>query len=547
MFKKVYILCFTISLLFSNLVFWNTTTNKEFLLTTINNLEINLNNLKNEKNSSINTYVSNISNNYEKTFNDLWYDLKVINWLVQLWKIDNDFRINLVSEANSLINEINTKIITEINSLLNIKTLINSKINISDIEKQTFLTGISGVDNNYNDLKSIFNTKNNTLTTKYNTLFNNFKNSITQIVSSNQNTIKLFDDVIKKYNNILLKSNDFENKYIQFNDKYILYSWELKNFSNDKQRQYVELLNIELLKIKVANFNANKSLEKYDLEINRLINILVENFKNSLYFLIEEDYWIIYWENNILWIKTNLLNYKNKYFNIDWDIRATDILSNSWIVINQINDLSKNLNEIDLKITNLLNNNSTNLDNIKTVHENKIIDFYNKNYEIYKNDLFLKLKEKIDILNIENKSIIQSVDIIDLRYSLFKDKIKNITNQATLKKEIEEFKSEMKRYDYLNNNYLNNKINSINFWLEIMLLNIELTKKEYIKLKNKNKNVFYNSFVNQSKKENFDINNLISLNNKLNQILDLKIKVSTKFLFLNFKLEILTFLQDYIK
>jgi len=64
----------------------------------------------------------------------------------------------------------------------------------------------------------------------------------------------------------------------------------LATFSEEKQKYYVDTLKNELEKIRDVNIEANKNLENYKVDINRLIDILVENFANSLKNKIGDSY-----------------------------------------------------------------------------------------------------------------------------------------------------------------------------------------------------------------------------------------------------------------
>jgi len=64
----------------------------------------------------------------------------------------------------------------------------------------------------------------------------------------------------------------------------------LTTFSEEKQKYYVDTLKNELEKIRDVNIEANKNLENYKVDINRLIDILVENFANSLKNKIDNSY-----------------------------------------------------------------------------------------------------------------------------------------------------------------------------------------------------------------------------------------------------------------
>jgi len=57
-----------------------------------------------------------------------------------------------------------------------------------------------------------------------------------------------------------------------------------------------------------------------------------------------------------------------------------------------------------------------------------MIRFYNTNNSKYSDDVLLKLKEKLEIIAMENRNILLAADSIDIRYKLFSDSIENSRN-----------------------------------------------------------------------------------------------------------------------
>jgi len=91
-----------------------------------------------------------------------------------------------------------------------------------------------------------------------------------------------------------------------------------------------------------------------------------------------------------------------------------------------------------------------------------MIRFYNENYQGYREDLLLKLKEKLNIIALEAKNVILAADTIDLRFSLLNDKISKSNDINYINEQIANFKKDVAKYSYLNNSALNLKLSNLN-------------------------------------------------------------------------------------
>jgi hypothetical protein len=111
-----------------------------------------------------------------------------------------------------------------------------------------------------------------------------------------------------------------------------------------------------------------------------------------------------------------------------------------------------------------------------------MVKFYNANYNGYREDLLLKLKEKLNIVSLESKNIIVAVDSIDLRYGLLKDKITVSNDINFIYSQIAGFKQDVAKYSYLNSDIVNKKISQIDINLNIFAVKKDLAQTKYKKM-----------------------------------------------------------------
>lgn len=545
--KKIFLVFITLSIfLFSQV----NADNKSDLISRINTLESNLNSLKTNSISSLEWKVQELLDNYNNAFINLWYDEKKVSYLFSLWKITSNFKDDLVKELSDLKWEILSKINLELSSLLSIKDDINFKYQtISDNEKAIFDLKLDSISSNYNSLRDTFSQKEVLLNSKYTSSLDNYIENIKKLYLENTSDLDLVSNFNTKYEELYSLFLDFEKNYNSFKSTFLSYAWDLTIFSETKQKEYVASLRESLEKIRDLNFESNKSLEKHKLDINRFIDILVENFENSLFLKIVDSYWVIYsWEDlNNLMIRFESV--KNRYFDNDWKIKAKVVIENKW-AIEELDFLKEKINEINIKIKYLIweNDNSNTIENIKIRLENEMIRFYNSTYTKYKEDLMLKLKEKLDIRALESKNILLASDTISLRFSLLSDKINKLNDLHTINKEIANFKKDIAKYSYLNSESLNKKIKNIERNLEIFVIEKEIAEIKYKKFsQNREKykeqlQKFFSLF--KSKYSSNYEEKLNSLIRKIDTLLQENNKDKKRHMLLVLKLETLKFLQD---
>lgn len=521
--------------------------NKTDLLSEITTLETNLVSLKSNSINDLDSKISVLMSNYDNVFINLTYDSKTVDYLVSLWKINSNFKQDLLLELSTLKNEILSKINIEISSLNTVKDDVNYKYTtISDNEKTNIESRINNINNNYKNLGDTFVWKINLLNSKYTTNLENYTNNLKSVVESNKITIDLIKDFASKYEILYTLNAEFEKNHNSFKETYLSYAWDLTLFSENKQKEYVETLKTELERLRDANIDANKSLENYKPDIDRFINILLENFENSLFLKIADSYWIIYSDSNINSIISRFNTLKNRYYDLDWNLKAKEVISNTG-ALKEVSFLQEKLWEINTKIKILLwdENTSNTIDNVKIRLENEMIRFYNSNYQNYREDLLLKLKEKLNITALETKNSILAADTIDLRYSLLNDKISVSNDIKYINTQIDNFKKDVAKYSYLNSDILNTKITNLDNNLSIFVIQKELTQLKYNKMSSTKYETQLSGIFNQLKTK-FPSNYKNKLNivlGRVNKALEYKLTDKNKHMLLIIKLEILKFIK----
>lgn len=459
-------------------------TNKETLLTDISSLETKITNLKTTATKTLEDKVFDLSEKYNGVFTKLWYDEKAVAYLVSLWKLTTNFKEDLALDFNNLTKEISDSTATELNNLTSIKN--NIKLNystVSDNEKTTLSASIKNIENNYTNLSQTFTSKTTTLANKYSSSLSDYENQLKNVYSSNTSTITSLNNFSSKYEALYSLYSQFEKNYTEFKNTYLTFAWDLTIFSENRQKNYVSVLRGELEKIRDGNIEANKSLETYRWDIDRLIAILLQNFENSLTLKINESYGVIYSDEDVNSLISRYNTVKNKYYSLDGKIKASEVLSNTG-ALEEINFIHQKISDVNTKITTLLGTGSTSntYDNVKIRLENEMIKYYNDNYKTYREDLLARLKEKLDLSALETKNILLAADTIDLRYSILNDRISKSNDFAYINAQITSFKKDIEKYTLLNNSTLNTKISNLQNNLELFYITKELSQFKYTKM-----------------------------------------------------------------
>lgn len=463
-------------------------TNKETLLTEISALETKVVNLKTTATKNLEDKVFELSDKYNTLFSKLWYDAKVVQYLVTLGKLNTNFKEDLALEFNTLSKEISDSTALEWNNLATLKN--NIKLNfttVSDSEKTTLSTSIKNIENNYNNLSQTFSNKTNTLVNKYSSSLWDYETQLKNAYSSNTASIQTLNNFSSKYDALYSVYNSFDKNYTEFKNTYLAFAGDLTLFSEERKKYYVNILKWELDKIRDGNIEANKSLENYKWDIDRLIEILLQNFENSLSIKINESYGVIYSDEDINSLVSRFNSAKNRYYELDGKLKAKEVLSNTG-ALEEINFISQKLSDVNEKIITLIGTGGTsnNYENVKIRLENEMIKYYNENYKGFREDLFARLKEKLNYVALETKNTLLAADAIDLRYSLLNDKISKSNDFAFINSQISSFKKDIEKYSLLNNWTLNTKITNLENNLQVFYITKELSQFKYTKMSQAN-------------------------------------------------------------
>lgn len=470
-----------LALSISNFAFAN---NKETLLSEIATLETKIIELRTSATKNLEDKVFDLSNKYNNIFSTLGYDTNTVSYLVSLGKLNTNFKEDLSLEFNTLSKEISDKTSQELNSLTTIKNNIRlNYITVSNSERTSFNNLIKNIENNYLNLSDTFSGKITTLNNKYSISLNDYENQVKNAYNSNQSSLQTVNNFASKYDSLYNIYNDFDKNYNEFKNTYLAFAGDLTLFSEERQKYYVDALRKELEKIRDGNIEANKSLENYRSDVNRLIEILLQNFENSLILKINESYGVIYSDSDINSIISRFNTAKNRYYDLDGKLKAQEVISNTG-ALQEINFIHEKFSEVNNKIITLIGtgNTSNTYENVKIRLENEMVKFYNENFRGYRDDLLARIREKLNIVALETKNVILAADTIDIRYSLLNDRISRSNDFAYINNQINAFKNDVAKYEYLNSNILNTKISNLERNLDIFYINKELSQFKYSKM-----------------------------------------------------------------
>lgn len=544
--KSLSLLILIFSFIFSSVFAAND--NKENLLIELWELKTSFEELSDNKEEYLTDNVYIISNSYNNIFSDLWYDESTISNLISMWKLDSDFKWDLVVDYTALKNDIVSKVNAEL-------LLINSFIDdislnywdVSEVQNTTFQTKVDQFESNLEDYESLFWDRIDTLINKYNDSLNDTISNISDIVSSNSTDLSSLSIFTNSFDDFTENINEFNENYEIFKDQFLAYSWDITDFSESKQLEYVELLETNLTALIDKNLELNPSLSIYSTEIKRFADILIENFSYNLMKDLSLEYGVLYSESDVNSLLSKYEVIKNKYFDAEWNVKANDVLSSETILEN-ISSYESKISEINSEVLLLIWNSDNSIETIKIKLENQIIRFYNTNYWDFKDDLSTKIKEKISFISLENKNAIAIAESIDIRYEALAAKIKSQYNIETLKSDIDSFKSKINKFTAITNDSLTLKIDNLNYTLDVFLLNRIIKHPDYnnySSLISKYKTALseiFTKFENKYDDETSDKLNIVL--ERVNSALETNLSVKNKFMLYNVKLNIIEFLHN---
>lgn len=522
--------------------------NKDDLLNKINSLETSLSVLKTSSTNDLETAVSDLSKKYDDVYSSLGYSTSEVNYLVSLGKLSTNYKADLITEYTELKSLISSKTTDELDDLTSIED--NIKFNystVSDNQKTTLLGSITDIENNYTGLQTSFSEKVSSLKSEYTTNLANYKTTVKSAFDANKTTISALTDFSKKYEKLYSVNKEFEENYNEFKKAYLAYGSNLNSFSDERQAYYVSLLKKELEKIRDVNLEANKSLATYESDINRLMEILLENFSNSLKLKIADSYGLVFSDTDITSITAKYDTAKSRYYDADGNILASKVLANTGAT-QEIEYIYDKLSEINTKVVTLIGTgaNSNTFENVKIRLENEMVKYYNANYEGYRQDLLLKLKEKLNIVSLEAKNVILAADTIDLRYSLLNDKITKSNDANYINEQVAAYKKEVAIYSYLNSDIINKKLSTLDNNLSIFAVKKELGQFKYNKMSQTKYDASLVAIFNKLKtkypeKHTQKLNTVLT---KVNSLLENgKLSDKNRFMLLCVKLNILNYLK----
>ena len=458
-------------------------TNKEYLLSEITTLETKIATLKTTKISDAETKVYALSKSYDEAYVSLGYDSKTVDYLVSLWKLTSNFKKDIWLELNTITSEINTKTAQELADLSTIKNTINlNYTTISDADKTNLDSQIALVQKAYDDLNSTYSTKIASLNTKYTASLTTYKSTLANVISSNSTTISTLQNFAKNYDTLYTSKLAFDTNYDAFEKDYLWNASELTSYTKERQNYYVGVLKADMEKLRDLNIQSNSSLADYKADIDRYMQVLLENFSNAMWTYINDNFWVVYSDSDITNLNARFTALKNKYYDSDSKLIPNEVLSSSSWALSEVAYLKTNFETISGKIVTLNWTWTINLWNLKVRLDNEFAKYYNANYTTYRDDLYVKLKEKLNLSLLETKNVLVAADSIDIRYQMLADKIEKSNDLTYINKEINSFRNDLKQYDYFNSSIVTSKINKLNYNLVTFIVQKELSTFKYVKL-----------------------------------------------------------------
>ena len=461
---------------------WDTSTyiseisSKEDLLTNINLLNTELNSLRDDKTKSLSDMVKELTANYKEIYSISGNTQDAIVYLVDMWKLKLDFSKELLQDFNELSNDIITKVSEESSKLMQVSNQIDISIDwLSEDEIKSYWESFEEIKNNTDDIKELIEWKTIKLEKEYTDKLKDIKDSIETALKENSSSLNTLEEFKSEYEKLKSQIEKYNKNSEEFKKEYLSYSSEILSYIDDKSLEYKETLKKALDDIKDKNINVNTALSDFLNDIDRNIDFQINNFEFKISQDINETYWII---KTIYNYDVNLGVYndiKNRYINIDSEIKASEVLSNTW-ALDDIKRVKSNLSSANEKLSILLEDDDSlkSLETIKAWIENELIKIYNENYEDYKNNLIDKLKEKIKIIDLENKNIVAIAEIIDIKYSLLLEKLKTLKTYEDKKYQTNSFRDYANAYKVIKSETLDKKIENINNVIDKYIIKEEI-------------------------------------------------------------------------
>lgn len=319
----------------------------------------------------------------------------------------------------------------------------NFKSQIIDI-KMKFPLNTQTNNNSNNILSNDDNNMNNSYLNKIIEIKEDIKNDlmkdINNLLIAQKNEMKENFENFKKEIEVYNENNINKNKIFEINDNLETLNQQLMKKDMEKNNLEEVILNkINNDKIEVNNItnNINKRLDNFDLDFDRLVQSLKNQFSTNANTL-----------NQLEQTKVNITDFENKI-----------------ILMNQnFEKINKKLSFIDLQDKNIFNKKKIN--KIDTNDKDNIIYEFEKNFQSLKNEIYDDIEKiNLKILN-ELKNQANDIKLLFQKFQFYEESNRTISN-----------KDRDINFDYLKNVSLENSTDNSNKMNIISLLDSELSKK----------------------------------------------------------------------
>ena len=319
----------------------------------------------------------------------------------------------------------------------------NFKSQIIDI-KMKFPLNTQTNNNSNNILSNDDNNMNNSYLNKIIEIKEDIKNDlmkdINNLLIAQKNEMKENFENFKKEIEVYNENNINKNKIFEINDNLETLNQQLIKKDMEKNNLEEVILNkINNDKIEVNNItnNINKRLDNFDLDFDRLVQSLKNQFSTNANTL-----------NQLEQTKVNITDFENKI-----------------ILMNQnFEKINKKLSFIDLQDKTIFNKKKIN--KIDTNDKDNIIYEFEKNFQSLKNEIYDDLEKiNLKILN-ELKNQANDIKLLFQKFQFYEESNRTISN-----------KDRDINFDYLKNVSLENSTDNSNKMNIISLFDSELSKK----------------------------------------------------------------------
>lgn len=450
--------------------------NKDAVITNINNsiANINVSTTWTGKMIILKDVVYSLSSDFSTLYSSVWLDDSDISALVSLWKLNVNYKKDLVLEYASLKSDLDSKYAINSSQLNSMKDEINlSYTSLTSTQKQSYQSKIDTINAALLEINSYADTKTSALKTKYTAILNTAKTNLKSIFSANSSDLAKLKKFSSSFSSLASKKESLDKNYSNFKSYYL--GWnisELSDFLWEKKIYYSDLMKTQLTKMLDSNKEVNTGLNDYNKELTDYINFTSNKFALELEKNLDDNYSIIYSQTKMDNFNTSYNDFKSKYLDLDLTLKSKEVLSDYSGAISLSSELLTEANSLDNKLANLSVTWTVNIANVKVTLENQIIEYYNSKFTLYKADLIIKLKEKLEDLSVVN-------DLIETKYSKYKDDLALDSSDTNFNSKINDFKTFLAKYEDSSNATIRTKVSKIQYFLETSYLNRELALDKY--------------------------------------------------------------------